>query len=329
MNNFIQKIKAEAQKCPGRIVFPEGEETRVIQAVGQIIKEKTGLPILVGRPSLIKEKAKELNIDISSVDIVDIENKKYLQKYSELLYEIRKEKGLSQKEAETLIKDFNYFGTVMVAGGDAEGMISGTTYSTGDTIKPALQIIKTKEKFHKVSGLFIMILEERTLLFADTAVTIEPNSHDLADIAIDTAETAKRFNIEPKVAFLSFSTKGSANHSSLEKIREAIALTKTRRPDLLVDGEMQVDAALVPEVSKKKCPDSKIAGEANVLIFPDLNAGNIAYKLVERLAKAKAIGPILQGLKKPINDLSRGCSSEDIANLAAITSLEICDKNFN
>jgi phosphate acetyltransferase len=189
-------------------------------------------------------------------------------------------------------------------------------------VRPALQIIGTKEKFHKVSGIFFMILENRLLLFADCAINIDPNSTELAEIAIDTAETAKRFGIEPKIAMLSFSTNGSAKHPDADKVREAVQMIKYKRPELIVDGEMQVDAALVPEISQRKFPNSKIKGEANVLIFPDLQSGNIAYKLVERLAKAEAIGPILQGLNKPVNDLSRGCSFQDIADLAAITACE-------
>ena len=218
----------------------------------------------------------------------------------------------------------NYFGTMMVYNGQADGMVTGTTYSTADSIRPALQIIKTKEKFHKVSGIFFMILEKRLLLFADAAITVEPNSHDLVDIAIDSAETAKKFELDPRIAMLSFSTKGSAKHPDVDKIKEAVALLKHKQPDLVVDGEMQVDAALVPKVAKKKCPNSTIQGDANILIFPDLEAANIAYKLVERLAKASAIGPLLQGLKKPVNDLSRGCHYKDIVNVTAFTACE-CD----
>jgi phosphate acetyltransferase len=211
---------------------------------------------------------------------------------------------------------------MMIQLGDADGMITGATHPTANSIRPVLQIIKTREKFHKVSGIFFMVLHNKPLLFADAAITVEPDSHDLRDIAIDTAETAKLFGIKPKIALLSFSTKGSAKHPLVDKVTEAVAMIKDRRPDLLVDGELQVDAALVPQVAKRKCPDSPLHGEANILIFPDLQSANIAYKLVERLAKAKAIGPLLQGLKKPVNKLSRGCNWQDVVNVAAFTVCE-------
>jgi len=235
---------------------------------------------------------------------------------------LRKHKGITPKQAKETIKDMNYFGTMMVHMNLADGMVTGTTFPTDDSIRPALQIIKTQEKFHKVSGVFFMVLEKRLLLFADTAIMIEPNSHDLVDIAIDTAETAQKFGITPRVAMLSFSTLGSADHPNVDKVREAVRMLQDSRPDIVADGEMQVDAALVPKVAAKKCPSSPIQGDANILIFPSLEAANIAYKLVERLGEAKAIGPILQGLKKPINDLSRGCHYKDIVNVTAFTVME-------
>jgi phosphate acetyltransferase len=242
------------------------------------------------------------------------------------LYEIRKEKGLSKSGAKELIKDTNYFGTMLVQEKYASGMVTGVTYPTDMAIRPALQIIGTKRKFFKVSGVFFMSLENRTLLFADSAITINPNSHDLANIAIDTAETAQMFGLKPKVAMLSFSTKGSAKHPEVDKVREATALLKYRKPNMIVDGELQVDAAIVPEVAKIKCPKSILKGDANILIFPNLESANIAYKLVERLAKAKAIGPILQGLNKPVNDLSRGCHYKDIVKVTAFTVVS-CQHN--
>jgi phosphate acetyltransferase len=330
MKTFIKFVKTLARENPKRVVFPEGFEPRILKAVEKILKEKTAIPILVGDKKEIIKKSKELELKINfdELKIVNPFDEKISKKYAEEFYKLRKHKGITEKKALEIVQKFNYFGTMMVQLGEADGMISGTTYPTADTIRPALQIIKTKEKFHKVSGLFFLILDNRLLLFADTAVTIDPNSHDLADIAIDTAETAKRFCLEPRIAMLSFSTAGSAKHPKVDKIKEATALIKNKRPDLIVDGEMQVDAALIPEVAKRKFPNSKLKGDANILIFPDLNAGNIAYKLVERLAKAKAIGPILQGLKKPINDLSRGCSYMDIVNLAAFTSCEAQEANY-
>ncbi|MBP9770704.1 phosphate acetyltransferase [Candidatus Gracilibacteria bacterium] len=324
MQNFLRKVKSIARKDPKFIVFPESDDERILKAVAKILKEKFAKPILIGDKRKIQSTYRKLKlkIDWKNLEIIDPTDKTLIKKYSEALFLLRKDKGVTEKEARTLIKDTNYFGTMMIQLGDADGMITGATHPTANSIRPVLQIIKTREKFHKVSGIFFMVLHNKPLLFADAAITIEPNSHDLKDIAIDTAETAKMFGIKPKIALLSFSTKGSAKDPLVDKVTEAVALIKDRRPDLLVDGELQVDAALVPEVAKRKCPDSPLKGAANILIFPDLQSANIAYKLVERLAKAKAIGPLLQGLKKPVNKLSRGCSWQDIVNIAAFTVCE-------
>lgn len=324
MQNFLRKVKSIARKDPKFIVFPESDDERILKAVAKILKEKFAKPILIGDKRKIQSAYKKLKlkIDWKNLKTIDPTDKTLIKKYSEALFLLRKDKGVTEKEARTLIKDTNYFGTMIIQLGDADGMITGATHPTANSIRPVLQIIKTREKFHKVSGIFFMVLHNKPLLFADAAITIEPNSHDLRDIAIDTAETAKMFGIKPKIALLSFSTKGSAKDPLVDKVTEAVALIKDRRPDLLVDGELQVDAALVPEVAKRKCPDSPLKGAANILIFPDLQSANIAYKLVERLAKAKAIGPLLQGLKKPVNKLSRGCSWQDIVNIAAFTVCE-------
>ncbi len=326
MRKFIKQVKSLAQKNPQRIVLPEGFEPRILKAAATVVKEKTAVPILVGNPDELRQIAKDLGIKVpfDKLEIVDPKGKKR-ELYAEKFYELRKHKGVTHEQALKIVEDFNYFGTMMVHLDEADGMVSGTTYPTADTIRPALQIIKTKEKFHKVSGVFFLVLENRLLLFADTAVVIEPNSHELADIAIDTAETARKFCLEPKIAMLSFSTAGSAKHPHVDKVREATAMVKSSHPDILIEGEMQVDAALVPKVAKRKFPESKLQGDANILIFPNLEAGNISYKLVERLAGAKAVGPILQGLRKPINDLSRGCNYKDIVNLIAFTSIEAQD----
>jgi phosphate acetyltransferase len=327
MHKFIRKVRSLAKKNPRRIVFPEGTEERILKCTEEVLKLGIAHPILVGNPRTIKNNAKklELEIDWDKVEIQDNKKSKLLKQFAEEFYERRKHKGITFEKAGEIVKDMNYFGTMMVHMDLADGMVTGTTYPTDDSIRPALQIIKTKEYFHKVSGVFFLALEDRLLLFADTAITIEPNSHDLVDIAEDTAETAKKFGIEPKIAMLSFSTKGSADHPSVDKVREATALLKHEHPDLVVDGDLQVDAALVPKVAAKKCPNSPLNGDANILIFPDLEAANIAYKLVERLAKAKAVGPILQGLRKPVNDLSRGCSYKDIVNVTAFTVCECND----
>ena len=322
--DFISSLKEKAKKLNKKIIYPEAEDHRTLHALAVILHEQTASPILVGNREEIQKNAKglNLNIDWDRVEIFDPQNAELIDKYANELYELRREKGLNLDQAKQLLKDKNYFGVMAVQMDDADAMIAGATCPTPDTVRPALQIIKTKKKFHKVSGFFFMILDDRLLLFADCAVNIEPNSYDLADIAIDTAETAKRFNIEPRIAMLSFSTNKSAKHPMVDKVNEATRMVKHNRPDLVVDGEMQVDAALIPEVAKRKFPKSVIKGDANILIFPDLQSGNIAYKLVERLAHAKAIGPILQGLNKPVNDLSRGCSVQDIVDLTAFTACE-------
>ncbi len=324
MKDFLRKVKAIARKEPKRIVFPESADVRILKAAAQIIAEKFAHPVLIGNSETIKAlcKRSKIKMDWKKLEIIDPSAQNLVKKYSKALFELRKEKGLKFKESLELIKDPNYFGTMMIELGDCDGMITGATHPTSTSIRPVLQIIKTREKFHKVSGIFFMVLNGKPLLFADAAITIEPNSHDLVDIAIDTAETAKIFGIKPRIALLSFSTKGSAKHPLVDKVTEALAMIKYQWPDLIIDGELQVDAALVPKVAKRKCPDSPIKGDANILIFPDLQSANIAYKLVERLAKAKAIGPLLQGLKKPINKLSRGCSWQDIVNITAFTVCE-------
>jgi phosphate acetyltransferase len=324
MKRFINYVHALARKNPKHIILPEGNEPRVLQATQEILEKKIAKLTLLGNPEEIKKSAKKLKlkIDWKQVQIIDPLKSPLREKYAKEFYELRKTKGVTEKQAKEILKQNNYFGTMMIYLNDADGLVTGTQHPTSESIRPALEIVKTKEKFHKVSGIFFMVFKKRVLLFADSAITIDPNAHDLVDIAIDTAETAKRFKIDPKVALLSFSTKGSAKHPCIDKVREAVAMINYERPDLLVDGELQVDAAIVPEVAKRKCSSSPLKGEANVLIFPNLESANIAYKLVERLAKAKAIGPLLQGLKKPINKVSRGCGYQDIVNVTAFTVCE-------
>lgn len=303
MNKFIEKIRAEARKSPKRIVFPDSSDPRVIEAALIIKNEGLAIPIL------------DLPLDRS-------------ESYSEEFARLRE---VTIEEAREKMKDRNYFATMMVQMGDADAMIAGPISKANERILPAFQIIKTREAGHKVSGFNLMILNEQTdadaanggiLVFADVAVNVDPTADELAQIAIDSADTAKRFWLQPKIAMLSFSTAGSSNDIHAEKVREATDIVRNKRHDLEIGGEMQVDAALIDKIGEMKAPGSAVAGHANVLIFPDLEAGNIAYKLVERLAGAKVIGPLLQGLKKPINEVSRGASAEDIVNLAAITSLQ-------
>lgn len=327
---FIEEIKKRARKLNKIILLPESTDERVIKAIEIIQNDQTITPALIGNRIDAEKLAKKIgaNIKWSKVKFFDPKNKSLLKKYATELYEIRKAKGLTLSDAQKLVEDINYFAVITLHLNKVDGIVSGATGSTAETVRPALQIIKTKEKFHKVSSIFFMVLEKRTLLFADCAINIEPDAHELADIAIDTAETAKRFGIKPRIAMLSFSTNGSAKHPKVDKVHEAVQMIKYRKPKLIVDGEMQVDAALIPEISVRKFPNSTVKGDANILIFPDLQSGNIAYKLVERLAHAKAIGPILQGLQKPVNDLSRGCSAQDIADLAAFTACESVETKY-
>lgn len=325
MNKILEVAKADKK----RIVLPEGNEERTIVATEEIYKQGYAHPILVGNKEEILNKATALKVDLTGVEIIDPETSENLSKYIEAFYELRKNKGMTMSKAEKIVRDPLYFGTMMVKLGDADGMVSGAVHTTGDLLRPGLQIIKTAPGVSVVSSFFIMMVpdsvygEEGMLLFSDCAVNPNPNEDQLAAIAIATAETAKNLcKVEPRVAMLSFSTMGSADHELVSKVRTATEKAKELRPDLLIDGEMQLDVAIVESVASQKAPNSKVAGKANVLVFPDLQAGNIGYKLVQRFAKAEAIGPICQGFAKPINDLSRGCSSEDIVKVVAITAVQ-------
>jgi phosphate acetyltransferase len=325
-----QLIREKAKKNPKIIVLPEGEEPRMIKAAETIINEGFASLILLGREENIKSKARELGIDLSNkIKIINPKDSEKLKEYAESYYQIRKNKGVNLDEAYQLLENPLYFGALMVYHNDADGLVAGSINATGDVFRPALQTIKTAPGINIVSSSFVMVVpdclygEKGIIVFADCALNPEPNAEQLADVAIASAATGKALvGFEPKVAMLSFSTKGSAKHPLVEKVIEATKIAKEKKPELLIDGELQADAALIPSIGERKAPKSKIAGKANVLIFPDLNSGNIAYKLIERLAKAEAIGPISQGMRKPVNDLSRGCSAEDIVNVVAITVLQ-------
>ncbi len=325
-----QLIREKAKKNPKIIVLPEGEEPRMIKAAETIINEGFASLILLGREENIKSKAQELGIDLpNKIEIINPKDSGKLKEYAESYYQLRKNKGVSLDEAYQLLENPLYFGALMVYHDDADGLVAGSINSTGDVFRPALQTIKTAPGINIVSSSFIMVVpdcpygEKGIMVFADCAINPEPNAEQLADVAIASAATAKALvGFEPKVAMLSFSTKGSAKHPLGDKVIEATKIAKEKKPELLIDGELQADAALIPSIGERKAPNSKIAGEANVLIFPDLHSGNIAYKLIERLAKAEAIGPISQGMRKPVNALSRGCNAEDIVNVVAITVLQ-------
>ncbi|MCK4663165.1 MAG: phosphate acetyltransferase [Bacteroidales bacterium] len=326
--DLLTKIKEKAKKLNKRIVLPEGTEERTLKAANELLKDKIVQVILIGNPDEIKSMSKNLNLSyIDNATIVDPINHDKKDTYVDMMVEIRKKKGLTKEEAEKLIENPLYLSVLMIKNGDADGEVAGAMNATGDVLRPAFQYVKTMPGISVVSGAFIMIFKDKEfgddgmMIFADCAVHPNPTSRELAEIAVATARTTKAIaQLEPRVAMLSFSTKGSAKHGMVDKVVEATKIAKEMAPDIKIDGELQADAAIVEAIGKKKAPESEIAGRANVLVFPTLEVGNIAYKLVQRMAHAEAIGPILQGMAAPINDLSRGCSVSDIVNLVAITA---------
>ncbi|MDY5484977.1 MAG: phosphate acetyltransferase [Clostridium sp.] len=327
---FIDLMKEKAKANKKTIVLPESNDKRTLIAAAKVMEEGTANLILIGKEAVIAEDAKALGVDLTGVAVVDPETDPKFAHYAETLYELRKKKGMTPEKAEETLKaDWITYGVVMVKEGDADGLVAGACHATADTLRPALQIIKTAPGTELVSGFFIMDVpncelgENGTFLFADCGLNQDPNSEELAAIANSSAQSFKALvGKEAKIALLSHSTKGSAKHALVDKVVEATRIAKEKYPNILVDGELQLDAALIPEVAASKAKGSPVAGQANVLIFPNLDAGNIGYKLVQRLAKAEAYGPMLQGIARPVNDLSRGCSAEDIVGVVALTAVQ-------
>ena len=320
-NRFGYELAQRAKKDKKIVVLPESDDERILQAANVLLAQDLVDLILLGDESEIQTKATNLGLNLSKARVMNPANSPLLAEFASTLYEARKAKGLSEDEAQRLVKDRTYFGTLLVHTDKAQAMVSGASTTTAETIRPALQLIKTKSGVSTVSGAFFMSLEDSVLLFADCAVTPNPTPQQLAEIALSSAMNAKAFGFAQRVAMLSYSTGASGGGTSVEVVKEAVAIAQ-KYPDLLVDGPLQFDAAIDALTAKSKMPNSKVAGQANVFIFPDLNAANIAYKAVQRTANAIAIGPILQGLKKPVNDLSRGCLVEDIVNTAILSAIQ-------
>lgn len=324
MTQFIARAQADKQ----RIVLPEGTEVRTLKAADQALQDGIANIILIGNPTEIMALAKENNLtNIDKATIVDPENHEKAAVYAELLFELRKKKGMTPEQAAVQSKDPLYLACLMIKNGDADGQVAGAQNTTGNVLRAAFQVIKTQPGIKVVSGMFLMMLKDKSygedgvMLFADCAVTPNPTAEELAQIAVSTGVSARQLaGIEPKVAILSFSTKGSAKHEMVDKVIEATKIAKEMAPDMCLDGELQADAALVPAIANSKAPGNPLGGKANVLVFPTLETGNICYKLVQRLSGADAVGPVLQGIAAPVNDLSRGCSVEDVYKIIAITA---------
>lgn len=318
-DNLKQKV-AGANKT---IVFPEGQEPRIFRAAIRLKNDGLVVPILLGKVDEIKQNAENEGVDLGDIELID-PNTYPEDKFAEMVEAfVERRKGKNTKEqAETMLRDVNYFGTMLVYMDKADGLVSGAIHSTGDTVRPALQIIKTKPGVSRTSGAFVMVKSDERYLFADCAININPGAQELAEIAVESANTAKIFDIDPQVAMLSFSTMGSAKSDEVTKVQEAVKLAKELAPNEKIDGELQFDAAFVPVVAKQKAPESEVAGHANVFVFPELQSGNIGYKIAQRLGGFEAIGPVLQGLNKPVSDLSRGSVEEDVYKVAIITAAQ-------
>lgn len=328
-SKYILSLLEKTKKDIKTIVLPEGEDERVLTAAHIISEEKAAKIVILGNIQKMQAFFADNNWNTDGIEFIEPEKSAHLKEYTELLYNLRKEKGLSYEDAEKLALNYNYFGTLMIKSGHADGMVSGANHSTADTVRPALQIIKSAKKGRSASSFFIMLSNNTPYIFSDCGIIINPSEQELADIALDAAQTAIQFGIEPNVAMLSFSTKGSGKGDEVEKVKRATEIAKQalqsdeyKNSGIKLDGELQADAALDNVVAAKKAPNSEVAGKARVLIFPNLESGNICYKMLQRLGGCEAYGPILQGLNAPVNDLSRGCFAEDIVGAIAITCIQ-------
>jgi malate dehydrogenase (oxaloacetate-decarboxylating)(NADP+) len=319
----MRDIMLQAHRDPRRIIFTDGEHDRVIRAVSQVVSEGIAKPVLLGRPARIRKRAESLHVDLTGIELVDpTEDEELLERYGQRLYERRQRKGITLSEARDFMKDPAYFGNMMVAAGDADGLIAGMEAHYPETIRPALEVVGTQPNVNTVAGLYMMILKHDLVFFADTTVNIRPDAETLAEIALLSAEFVKRLGVDPRVALLSFSNFGSARNPESEVVRKAVQRLKELRPELAVDGEMQADTALVEEILNERYPFNTLGGPANVLIFPDLNSSNIAYKLLSRIGGAEAIGPILLGMDRPVHVLQRGSEAADVVNLTALAVVD-------